>query len=235
MEVQLASLKNIPIAGRSGSAPVRVGNGVYNDLWMGNDGASVNLPWKQALVLEGRCFTVQVGALVTGIASGSGTVPELAEPEFIISVPTGAAIIPLRIRATCHPADAVSAHDKMNIIFGWDRGKAYDGTGTHVTEIAYNLRGDNPKATVCTCTSAHTDDITSIPVMLSELARKDIQFDLTTSGAAYADQFELTYEPEAAPVLVGPAMLVGMWGGTAALTGYAQIFWAEFTKAELGF
>lgn len=232
--LDLTTLNGISTAGRSAITPIRVGEGVDNTAWFGKDGSAISFPWQQALALEGRCFSITVGALITGIASGSGTVPELAEPEFIISVPTGTVIMPLRVGCQCFVADAIADHSHEEIILGIDRGKAYDGTGTHVTEVAYNLRTDSPRATMCVCTSAHTDDITSIPVMLTELARTAVFIEQTTAVGTVPIEVALLYQPLVAPFIVGPAMLVGMWGGTSALTGYAQVYWAEWSKTELG-
>lgn len=234
MELSQIAMKNFPMSGRSAIVPIRQAEGMQNDLWLSKEGAAVEMPWKQALVLEGRCFQVQVGALITGIASGSATVPELAEPECIISVPTGTVIMPYRINCTCNADTLATDNSLESIIIGWDRGKVYDGTGTHTTEVAYNLRGDNPRSTNCTCTSAHTDDITSIPVILTELCRKDVHIDVTSAVALGQITIDLLYEPQAAPFIVGPAMLVIMWGGTSPLTGFAQVEWAEFSKSELG-
>ena len=80
-DMQLATLDGLSLTGRSAVTPSRAGEGCTNMQWMGKDGAAVSFPWKQALVLEGRCYHVQVGALITAVACGSGTVPELAEPE----------------------------------------------------------------------------------------------------------------------------------------------------------
>jgi len=233
-ELQLASLAGVEMVGRSSNSPIRVSNGNPNEVWLGLDGSAVSLSWKQALALEGRCFSITVGALVTGIASGAGTIPELAEPEFVIGVPAGAVIMPLRVACQCFVADAVADHSHEEIIVGIDRGKTYDGTGTKTDEVAYNLRTDNPRSSLCTCVSAVTADITSIPVMLTELARTAVFIEQTTAVGTTPIIVDLLYQPEIAPFIVGPAMLVGMWGGTSALTGYAQVYWAEWSKSELG-
>jgi hypothetical protein len=232
--LDLTTLNGINSVGRSGLYPIRVGEGNENVAWLGKDGSAISLPWQQALALEGRCFSITVGALVTGIASGAGTIPELAEPEFVIGVPAGTVMMPLRVACQCFVADAIADHSHEEIIVGIDRGKTYDGTGTCTAEVAYNLRTDNPRSTMCTCVSAVTADITSIPVMLTELARTAIFVEQTTAVGTVPIEVSLLYQPVVAPFIVGPAMLVGMWGGTSALTGYAQVYWAEWTKTELG-
>ena len=232
-EVQLATLKNIEMSGVSAVTPTRVAEGKPNPAWFAKDGSTVSFPWKQAAVLEGRCFHVQVGALVTAIACGSGTVPELAEPELVISVPSGSVLMPLSVYANAIPADGFANHDDINIILGIDRTQVHDLSGTSTTEIIYNMRTDAPRSNTCTAVSAVTADMTAAVVAM-ELIRTDVFMEQTTAVGTEAIEMKLRYEPEAAPMIVGPAMLVLMWGGTSAVSGYAQATWAEWTKAELG-
>jgi len=221
------------MSGRSAVTPSRESEGQPNTPWLGKDGAAVSFPWKQALILEGRCYHVQVGALVTAIACGSATVPELAEPELVISVPAGVVMMPLAVYANGIPVDTVADHDDLNIILGIDRTQAHDLSGTSTTEVIYNLRTDAPRSNMCTSVSAVTADMTAA-VMAMELMRTDTFIEQTTAVGTVPIQMELRYEPVAAPLLVGPAMLVLMWGGTTPVTGYAQATWAEWSKSELG-
>jgi hypothetical protein len=46
--------------------------------------------------------------------------------------------------------------------------------------------------------------------------------------AVFVTKHELLYEPETAPLIVGPASLIGYWGGTVATPGFAEIQWVEF-------
>jgi len=232
-DMQLATLNGLDLTGRSGVTPARAGEGQSNYQWLSRDGASVSMPWKQALVLEGRCFHVQVGALITAIACGSGTVPELAEPELVISVPTGMVMMPLAVYANSIPADNFANHDDLAMILGIDRSQAHDLSGTSTTEVIYNMRTDAPRSNACTAVSAVTADMTAA-VMAMELLRTDTFMEQTTAVGSLDVQMTLRYEPIAAPMLVGPAMLVLMWGGTSATTGFAQATWAEWSKAELG-
>ena len=235
-DVQLATLKGLEMTGKSAITPTRVANGVSNSIWLGTDGAQVAMTWQDALVLEGRVFTITVGALSTGIVGGgNGTVPELAEPEFVVAVPTGVAIKPLRIAVQGVCADAVANHDKLEIIIAADILKGWDLTGTATTEFAYNFRTDLPRGSACAVRSAFTADITSAPVAVVELARREVFIEQTTAVGTVPIIVDLLYEPASGPFICGPAMLFGMWGGTSAVTGYAQITWAEWSKTELGF
>jgi len=234
-DVNLTTVDGVNATGRSAVTPIRVGEGNANTAWYGKDGAAISLPWLQALVLEGRCFTATVGTLSTGIVGGgNGTVPELAEPEFVIGVPAGAVILPFRIAVQGNCANAVADHDVLEVIIAAMLGTAYDGTGTATTEVAYNLRTDNPKASLCSVKSAFTADITIAPVATIDLARTEVHVDATSAIALGTIVVDCLYQPTVVPFIVGPAILFGMWGGTTAVTGYAQLYWAEFAKSELG-
>lgn len=234
-EVNFATLKALPIAAEKSLVPLRrMADGKQDEpLWAGRDGALVNLPWKQALVLEGRVFTYTVGTLSTGIVGGgNGTVLDIDQPEFLISVPSGTAIIPLSISIEGLAADAIADHSTLEALIAATIGSAWDGTGTATTETPSNLRTDSPRASACSCRSAFTADITTAPVHTIDLAREEVKIDLPANGETPII-VRLDYTPEAAPVIVGPAMITGYWGGTSAVTGFAQVCWAEFQKSEV--
>ena len=234
-DFQLATLSDIQASGRSAITPARVSNGMSNPQWLGIDGAAVGMAWQDAMALEGRVFTITVGALSTGIlGGGAGTVPELAEPEFLIAVPAGVAIKPLRIAVQGVCADAVANHDKLEIIIAADILKGWDLSGTATTEYAYNFRTDLPRGSACAARSAFTADITLAPAAVIELARREVFIEQTTAVGTQPIIVDLLYEPLSGPFISGPAMLFGMWGGTSAVTGYAQVTYAEWSKTELG-
>jgi len=224
----------MPAGFRRGLIPDRVNaDGQTEKAWAGRDGALVSLPWRIALVMEGRVFGVTVGTLSTGIVGGgNGTVLDIDQPEFVISVPTGTAIMPLRVGIQGLAADAVADHSVLQALVCADTAKVWDAAGSCTTETAYNYRTDGPRATACTCRSAFTGDITTAPVNHIDLARAEVKIDLPANGETPII-LDLNWMPESPPILVGPAMLVGYWGGTSAVTGYAQVIWAEFTKAEV--
>ena len=44
---------------------------------------------------------------------------------------------------------------------------------------------------------------------------------------------KMLYEPRHAPYIVGPATLLGYWGGTTIVTAFAQVQWVEGRIAEM--
>ncbi len=197
------------------------------------DGSLYSLPWKQGLVLEGRCYHVTVGALTTPIVGGgNGTIIDLEQPEFFLSIPSGTSVIPLRIQVECKQPLAATDSDVVEILVAVDRTTA-DTTGvTGTAETAFNMRTDNAYTTLCTSKSACTVDITASPTLGLELARYIKTADMNGAPAnAMWNDSTLLYEPAVAPVIVGPATLFVYWGGTVATSGYAQVEWAEFLTA----
>jgi hypothetical protein len=232
-EVKLLTLEGLPLEGIKSLVPTVVTyDGSTGKLWLGRDGAVIDMGWKQALVLAGQCFTATVGTLSTGIVGGgNGTVLDIDQPEFLIYVPTGLAIMPLRIAIQGNAADAVADHSVLEAVIALGE-VAWDGTGTCTTEVAYNMNRGSSLASGCSVRSAFTVDITTAPVHVLDLARAEVKIDLPANGETPII-LDLLYEPDPAPIIVGPATITGYWGGTSAVTGYAQLYWAEFTKAKV--
>lgn len=194
------------------------------------DGAAFMADWRQKLILEGRGFIVNVGALTTPITGGgNGTVLDAEQPEFVVSVPSGTAILPFRVAVQCQLPLIAADSDESEILIAVDRTQTVSG-GTATAETIFNLRTDNSRSSACTATSAYTADMTSpaSPTLGIELARAQRVGDVQgTAANALWSELSCLYEPQVVPVLMGPCALIGYWGGTVATTGFAQIMWVE--------
>ena len=193
----------------------------------------VPFDWKQRAVLQGRGFHVDVGAFSTPIVGGgNGTVIDIDQPEGLISVPSGTSIIPVRVSVQVQPGLAATDLDENEILVGVDIAKAFDASGTSTSETALKMYLGQGTS-LCTCASAFTGDCTA-PVIGMELARKVETMDLLgTPANGWGHILDLVYEPNCPPVLVGPCCLVVYFGGTVAVSGFAQIEWLEFLTADL--
>lgn len=196
------------------------------------DGAVYMAPWIQGLILEGRCYMIQVGALTTPIVGGgAGTVVDLDQPEVNIGVPSGTTILPFRIDVQCESSATEADNDIGEIIIGFDR-LATNAGGTFTDETAVNLRTDNPNSSNCDANSAYTANQTTEPTVI-EIARRQRQPIVDAASTSRADTtIHLVYEPLYAMALVGPAQLLVYWGGVAAHDGFAQVFWAELPTSS---
>lgn len=205
--------------------------GVYP--WALPDGGSVSVPWQQAYINAGYGFHVTVGAFSTPITGGgAGTVLDADQPEFVISVPSGTRIIPVRFHVQCQLPLIATDADESEILIAVDRTAAWDAVGTSTAETVFGMKTDNTVSSLCTVASAFTGNMTGAPTLGIELARAVAIGDVQgTAANANWGHLELLYEPKFAPVIVGPAMVVGYWGGTVATPGFAQMQWLEFPAA----
>ena len=206
---------------------VIAGEGDQRQVRGSRDGAVFQAPWIQGLVLEGRCYMIQVGALTTPIVGGgNGTIIDLDQPEVNIGVPSGTTILPFRVNVECESSATEADDDIGEIVVGFDRLATNTG-GTFTDEVAVNLRTDNPNSSLTDPNSAYTGNQTTEPTVI-ELVRVQRQPIVDASSTARADTtIHLLYEPLYPMALVGPAQFLVYWGGVAARSGFAQVFWAE--------
>lgn len=221
---------------RKANVPRReTSDGIEDHLWAGRDGALVGMPWKQALVLEGRCYTVTVGTFSSPVTGGgAGTILDQDQPELIASIPSGYVMLPLRARVDCQVPLLAADSEESEILLAVDRTVAAVISATNGTvETPLNMRTDNTGGSGITVVSAVTVNITVEPALSFELAHPvkigDVQ---TAVGTTLTDLF-LDYQPVAAPFIFGPASLMVYWGGTVAVTGFASFDYAEWRVSEL--
>ena len=191
-------------------------------------GASFTADWRQALIARGFGWAIDVGTLTTPITGGgAGTVLDLEQPELAINVPSGYAMVPLRISAQCQIGLQTTDAHENEIWFGFDRTQVQTA-GTSTTETPGNMRSDLTNAAPFTVYSAYTADGVATPV-ITTLARKQAVTDLQGIAANLnVYQFDLVYEPVNPPIIVGPAHIAVYWGGDIALPGFAQAFVLAF-------
>lgn len=179
---------------------------------------------RQSLVARGFGWHFDVGAFSTGITGGgAGTILDLDQPEFGISIPSGYTCIPLRMQVVCHTPLLATDADEAEILIAVDRAAAWAGDGTVTAETPTNMRSDITSACPLRCFSAATADITD-PVLGIELARRAVTGDMNgTPANALWGQLDLVYEPMVPGFFVGPAAIYGYWGGTVATPGFAHL------------
>lgn len=221
-------MADMQVASRRNPTMTRENGSLY--AWANPAGALVAMSFKDAMVAAGYGFHVTVGALTTPIVGGgAGTVLVIATPELIISVPSGTAIMPIRIKVDCElPADL--DNDIEEIVIAVDRTQALTSGGTSTTEVAFNMRSDNPTTSLCSVYSAVTVTVAPTPVHGIELARKQEHTNLLTAGITQGFM-DLLYEPLHPPIIVGPANVSVMFGGVTAMSGFINAQWVEMPEA----
>ena len=225
IRAQAAQYANVPNSADGFPTPIR----------SMRDGSISVADWMNLKNMEGRVFQVDVGAFSTPITGGgNGTIIDADQPEGLISVPAGTTIILNRVAVQCQTPLIATDADEAEILVVVDKDVAYALTGTATSETPLALRTDQKRASGCTARSAFTADITAAPTADIELARKVITGDVNgTAANALWGVLDLAYEPKVPPIIVGPAQVVVYWGGTVAVTGFAQIQWAEVPSTDI--
>lgn len=195
------------------------------------DGTMIAADWKQAAIMGGFGFHVNVGTFSTGVTGGgNGSIIDQDQPELLISIPNGTALIPLRFAVDIIPGAVVASGDESEILIAVDQDKVDDASGTSSLESVYNLNTLCGKTSACIVSSAFTTS-TNNPALDIELAHAVITADTEGTPAAFVwNQLSLLYEPEVPPIINGPAMLIVYYGGTVATSGFIAASWLEFPE-----
>ncbi len=197
-------------------------------------GGMVISDWRQALIARGLGWHFDAGAFSTPIVGGgAGTIFDQDQPEIFISVPSGYALIPTRISITCQPPLTGTDSDEIEILIAVDRvleAGGFSGGGT--AETPTNMRTNISSGCPLTCYSAMTVNMT-LPTLGVELAHvvKIAEFG-SDIGRIWTD-LALLYEPRRPHIIVGPAALYCYWGGTVAMSGFANIDFIAITSPLL--
>lgn len=206
------------------------GNDVY--LRALRDGSLIQSDWKQAAVMAGYGFMVNVGTFSSGVLGGESSIIDIDSPNYVLDIPNGTCIMPLRIGVHVQ-AGTVSTQEECEILIAVDQDTGWDGTASATTDSIYNMNTLCGATSRCRSRSVFTDTFTTTgdPVLDIELARKVLEWDVTGTGAIGMD-VDLVYEPKNPPIINGPAMLIIYWGGdNAVVGGFADIQWLEFPES----
>jgi len=188
--------------------------------------------WRQALIGRGYGWNVTVGSFDTGIVGGgAGTNFDQDQPEFGISIPSGYACVPLSFGIQCRLGLQTTDSHYSNILVAVDRTATWAGDGTVTTETPLNMRSSITSGCPLTVFSAATANITN-PTLSFELARKESLTDVQgTAATVNVYVLDLLYEPQCPPIIIGPACIYGYWGGSIAVTGFAQLNFLAFSSS----
>lgn len=186
-------------------------------------GGALVADWRQAMVARGFGWIIDVGTLTTPIVGGgNGTVLDLEQPELAINCPSGYAMVPLRIAVECQMGLQTTDSHESEIWIAADKTQV-QVAGTSTAETPINMRTDLSSAPF-TAYSAYTADGVATP-SLTTLARKQALTDVQGTAATVNTYiFDLVYEPDVPPMLIGPANISVYWGGDIAVSGFAQAF-----------
>ena len=206
-------------------------SGTFNYAQGLKDGGIVSADWIQAKMMEGKAFHAYLGSASTPATFATSYVN--TDPEMSVDIPSGVAIIPLRVT---HVMEAYAATAALfEVITLCSKTLAAASAGTEFHPIALNNRGASGSAcavyTAPTVTNGNTTGA-------FELYRAVIQNVITLNTGIDTTSidpniFEWNYAQRGyAPVLRGESSLQ-TWAICGAGTGYIYIDWLEFDADDL--
>lgn len=188
-------------------------------------GGLVNADWRQALIARGYGWHLDVGTFSTPLTGGgAGTVIDLDQPEFGISVASGYTLIPVRMAISVLPGLQTTDSHETEILLAADKAAAWAGDGTVTAATPINMRTNVAGAAAgVSCFTAATADITD-PTLGFELGHAAKFTDVQgTAATVNLMDLTLTYQPDNPPFLIGPCAIYGYWGGSIAAAGFANL------------
>lgn len=188
-------------------------------------GAMAGTDLRQALVARGYGWMAAVGSFSTPIVGGgNGDVLDADQPELVVDVPTGYAMLPLRLQVACQIPLGATDSDESEIAVIVDRTAVSNAVAANGTvEVPVNMRSDIlGSACPLRVVSAVTTNITAGFTASVDLAHAVKIFETKTDVGTTWTDLELLYQPDVSPIIVGPATFLVYWGGTVATTGFAS-------------
>lgn len=196
--------------------------------WRGTrDGAALEIPWIQALCLEGRVFGAAPGSTALGTTVGpfgGTTTIDLDEFDYLQTIPATVAVIPVYINVGI-AVTGTAGEGGFHAFWG---GSGVAGANP-VAVTPHNLRPASSNVSACTVV-ALCDDVGTAFVPAGLIARKASNTITVTSGYMDVPAWSVT-ESGYIPVIEGlasPGRQIGIWVySQGATTGFIQHVWAE--------
>ena len=192
------------------------------------DGALITQSWGQALVNEGKSYQVQLGT--EDAPSQSTTSIDDILVWAVVDVPTGTAIIPYSAQAVIATWGSSTL---VNFLIEIDNAKTrYSSAGATFTPL--NHRTDISTASSVTAkinTGTETGVVTTAKTTGGslEVFRESIEVNV---GDEADYNPPILWEPDSAPLVVGPASVVLHLGAASSdVTAYGTLKWYEFVTA----
>lgn len=189
------------------------------------DGALLQIPWIQALCLEGRVFGIQCGdGTLDPVGAGAFGVGvnDLDEFDYLHTIPDTVAILPIYYSVGY---TVIGTAGEAGIALGWGTGGVING-GIAANTI-FNLKPASSNTSSCTVATLG-DDVGTV-ITLAGMIYHNISTALTGVAGTPA-QFVPPYSIKTTgfvPVLEGALQMAGFSGGVVAPAGYITSYWVE--------
>lgn len=207
----------------------RASDGTWAALRGTRDGALINMPWYQALVLEGKVFGINAGTVSTPIAGHAAI--DADQPEAAVYFSAGVAVIPLSVRAAQETgATTLATGGLMTAV-----SNISVGAGTSTAATPFNLNLFTPNATQVSAAHTYsgngTDPLTAGNFLELARATSLIDADAATSGIIPPVLNWSVYDG-IAPVLVDAGSFL-LYGEAAANTLFGTLIWGELSESDV--
>jgi hypothetical protein len=201
------------------TSKARTGNNQRTAVNGTRDGALYVADYRLMAALEGRIFHTAVGSLTTPTTFRVGI--QTLQPELVIDVPTGTAIIPVEIAVHLETlAGTITEIVAMT-------GTALRGAGTSTAGSALSTRTDRQVSSACNIYYTYSGNATAIAGTL-EFWRVGFPWVTATAEGNAIMKFEYSLEKNTPQVIVGPGSVSLCVGATGtAPTGYITADWIE--------
>jgi hypothetical protein len=184
--------------------------------------------WKR----EGRVYFYNRGNTTTPV-TGTNTAILYTRPSLVVRVPTGKTIIPIYLGQHIENA-AGTDNEAVWIACSNDIGAGTStavAAGTNRGNMRSDLAGNGGS---CLINITYTGDVTTTGTNPVEFVRWQQSF-VDAIGATPVNNWIVDIKHNSnMPVLVGPASLIYIIGGSTALDTYTTVMWAEFNSSEIG-
>jgi hypothetical protein len=213
----------------------QISEGENQYLRLMRDGSIIKTSWLMSKAIEGKVFAAHAGVLTTPVTF-NGTI-DAAEPDLLVTVPTGTTIIPVLINVCFEDTGSAAVQDVFAVA-----SNVYDNSVTATASTIYNYRTDQAAAgSKCTAYSVVTSTSGTTPESgnFIEFWRPysgfaEDAFNSSTSwgnNAVHGSQWHIG-DAKVPPIIKGTGSL-SVYASAQAGTGFITAVWVEENTANL--
>lgn len=197
------------------------------------DGSLFTIPWIQGLVMEGKVFGINAGAVTTAIAAKASI--DADQPEMAVyTAADTTALMPIHLWATLESGSTtLGVHGVQLAISNISVGA---GTSTAATPLNMNLSSGNAASATAKVayTGNGTDPLTAGNYQILKHSGGVMDSDVATSGVPFMPTAEFIFgQAYWSPIVANTGSILGYGEGVAGAVFWGGMVWAEFSEAEI--
>lgn len=197
------------------------------------DGSLFTAPWLMGLVMEGKVFGINAGAVTTAIAAKAAI--DADQPEMAVYTAADTTVLlPVHLWATLESGSTTLGIHGVQLAISNISVAA--GTSTAATPLNMNLSSANVAGAAARVayTGNGTDPLTAGNYQILKHSGGVIDSDAATSGVPFMPSAEFKFGDSMwAPIVANTGSILGYGEGVAGAVFWGGMVWAEFTEAEI--